>query len=349
MKKLMSILLIVVLFVSMLPLNALAATPRYVQVTKDNAPLRSGKAEKYSVVVRATKGTILEVLDSSYNWYLNKWYKVKIANGSAYIYSGNVKKVSASGFTKAITLSKSSMTLNLSGTDAQKLKCTVKYTKKTDTNVTFTSSNKAVATVNASGQVVAKKLGTATITCKHKIYGTVATCKVTVTDKVILNAVSKEQSNNHCCSGAAARAVLKCLKGSSFNKTDLQLYKEMNSEGAVWRVVNLLNKYMGKTAYKYSVCKTQSTYEQAVIKSIRAGYPVIALVKITDNKVFKYTSNGHFTVIDGFQIAADGSVTFHICDSFKTSKNGGEFNIAAKTLFKYSKSHGYPYYLILKK
>ncbi len=349
MKKLVSALMIVCLLMTMLPLNAFAASKGYVQVTKDNAPLRTGKGEKYSIVVRATKGTVLEVVDASYNWYLNKWYQVKTANGTAYIYSGNVKKVSVPGYTTALTLSKSSAELNLEGTKTLKLNAICKYKNRTDTNVVWSTSNDGVAAVDSSGKVTAKSVGTCTITAKHKVFGTTATCKITVIEKVTLNTTAKEQSNSSCCSGASAFTVLKCLKGASFSKTDLQLYKEMGSTGVVYKIRDVLNKYLNKTVYKYGTYSSQSAYEKAVIKSIDAGYPVIALVKITDSKYFAYKSNGHFTTISGYRVNDDGSVDFRITDSYKISKNGGTFWIPAKVFFKYSKAHGNPYYLILKK
>lgn len=349
MKKFLSVLMIVCLLMTMLPLSALAASKQYVEVTTADAPLRSGNTEKHSIMMRASKGTVLEVLGTTYNQYLNKWYKVKTASGNAYIYSGNVKKVSPSGYTTAITLSKSSLSLNMAGTKTATLKAICKYKSRTDSNVTWYTSHSKVATVDSKGKVTAKGPGTCSITARHKIYGTVAYCTVTVTEQRTLGTVSREQSNNKCCSGAVARSVLSYLRGSSFKKTDLQLFKEMGNSGAVYKVVNILNKYMGKTAYMYTRARTQSAYEQAVFASIRAGYPVIALVKITSSTYFKYTSNGHFTIVSGYRINANGSVDFRITDSYKTGKNGGAFWVPSTIIFSYSKAHGYPYYLILKK
>ena len=349
MKKFVAVLMILCLTLAMLPIGSFAAGKTYIEVTKDNAPLRSGKGEDYSVVVRASKGTVLEAVDSGLNIYLNRWYKVNTAGGTAWIYSGNVKKVSVSGYTTAIKLNKSNVELNLKGTKTVKLNAVCKYKDRVDPNVTWSTSDSKVATVNSSGNVTAKGIGKCTITAKHKIFGTSASCTVSVIESRTLNVPSKEQSNGSCCSGAAAWAVLKTLKGSSFKKTDLQLFKEMGSTGVVYKVRNIINKYLGTSTYGYGTYKNQKAFENAVIKSIAAGYPVIALVKINSSTYFKYKTNGHFTCLSGYKINADGTVQFRVTDSYKTGKNGGTFWIPAKTFFSYSKAHGYPYYLILKK
>lgn len=348
MKRTLTLLLAVVLLVTMLPLTAFAAKKQYLEVTKDNAPIRAKASEKGKIVQRCPKGVILEAEGSKINLYLNKWYKVRWKGDVCFIYSGNVKKVSLSNFTGALRLNKGDAKLNVSGSDTLRLKCTLKETGKTQSSVTWSTSDKSVATVK-NGVVQARKPGTATITAKHPFYGTTVKCRITVVDSKKLSTTAREQSNNNCCSGAASSVVLQNRLGSSFRKTDLDLFKEMGNSGVVYKVVNLLNKYLGKNTYEYVLKKNQKAYEDAVIASIRKGYPVIALVRITDKTYFKYTSNGHFTVINGYDVDKDGNVTFHVTDSFKTSKNGGQFKVPAKTFFSYSKSHGYPYYLILKK
>ena len=236
-------------------------------------------------------------------------------------------------FDGSLSLSSSSLSMNVTDSgDSKTLTCSVKDLNVCTSNVTWSSSDKSVATVSD----------------KDKEYGTTATCKVSVTEKKVLDVKSKEQSNGSCCGGAAACAVIRFFK-PSFSKKDTDLYKAMGNSSAVYKINNLLNKYIKNSPYAYGTYKTQSSYQNAVIKSIKAGYPVIALVKITSKTYFKYTTNGHFTVIRGYEIAPNGSVTFYIADSYRTSKNGGRFSIPAGTFFGYSKAHGYKYYLILKK
>ena len=78
-----------------------------------------------------------------------------------------------------ITLNKTSLELDLSGTKEEQL--TAKVEPK-EIEVTWTSSNSKVATVDSkTGKVTAVAIGETTITAKAKD-GTIATCKVTVKD-----------------------------------------------------------------------------------------------------------------------------------------------------------------------
>lgn len=86
--------------------------------------------------------------------------------------------MSAAAAKKGITLSKTSLTLAVGGTET--LTRTVTGYKKY--TVQWSSSDKTVATVS-KGKITAKKEGTATITAKIKGTDYKATCKVTVTKK----------------------------------------------------------------------------------------------------------------------------------------------------------------------
>ena len=89
--RIISMLLCACMLVSLVPVNAHAASETiYVEVTKDNAPLRAENNQDGAVVARYEKGIILETEGSCINKKLNTWYKVDYEGKTCYIYSGNV-------------------------------------------------------------------------------------------------------------------------------------------------------------------------------------------------------------------------------------------------------------------
>lgn len=83
-----------------------------------------------------------------------------------------------------VTLSKSLYTLIMGKTESVKLTAKVAPANATTKTVTWTTSNKKVATVSTSGIVTAKGPGTATITVKTTDGGYTAKCKITVRQPV---------------------------------------------------------------------------------------------------------------------------------------------------------------------
>ncbi len=79
---------------------------------------------------------------------------------------------------EGVELNKSSITLSKGKTKT--LKATIEPSNATIKDVTWSSSDKSIATVDKNGKVTAVKKGTATITCKTKQGGYKATCKVKV-------------------------------------------------------------------------------------------------------------------------------------------------------------------------
>ena len=74
-------------------------------------------------------------------------------------------------------------TLSLTEGDSSKLTATVAPSNAANKNVTWSSSNTSVATVDTNGNVKAVKAGTATITVTTKDGNYTATCTVTVKEK----------------------------------------------------------------------------------------------------------------------------------------------------------------------
>lgn len=79
---------------------------------------------------------------------------------------------------EAVELNKSSVTLSKGKTTT--LKATIEPKNATIKDVTWSSSDKSIATVDKNGKVTAVKKGTAIITCKTKQGGYKATCVVKV-------------------------------------------------------------------------------------------------------------------------------------------------------------------------
>ena len=82
---------------------------------------------------------------------------------------------------KSIKLNKSSISLDLSGTKTATITATIEPSNATNKEVTWTSSNTKVATVDKNGKVNAKANGTTTITAQTKLNNKKATWKITVT------------------------------------------------------------------------------------------------------------------------------------------------------------------------
>lgn len=100
--------------------------------------------------------------------------------------NGNVKPTS-------ISLSEKNLTLIIGQKKSSKLDLTIKPANA-QTKLTWSTSNKNVATVDGKGVVTGKKTGTATIKVKTD-NGLVAECKVTVKVKKISGTISKSNSS----------------------------------------------------------------------------------------------------------------------------------------------------------
>lgn len=93
---------------------------------------------------------------------------------------------------KSLTLDKSSLTLEIE--KSQTLKATITPSNATYSKITYSTSNSSIASVNSSGKIVAKKIGTVTITasCDSKV----ATCRVTVKECTQTNPTTTVNDNS---------------------------------------------------------------------------------------------------------------------------------------------------------
>ena len=166
--------------------NIVAIQNAKVELNKSKATLLTGK----TLTLKAT--VLPETLeDKSVTW---KSSNKKVATVSS---KGKVKGIKAGTATitctsKAtgetakckITVINGTVTLNKTELFVEKgkkktLTATVTPTTLEDKSVTWTSSNKKIATVSSTGKVKGVKYGTAIITCTSKATGATASCKVT--------------------------------------------------------------------------------------------------------------------------------------------------------------------------
>ncbi len=86
-------------------------------------------------------------------------------------------------FSSALSVSKESLSLKKGGTEKLAVRTSKKYIKIKDAKITYTSSNKEVASVGSKGKIKAKKAGNVVITTKVKLEGVTLEFRTSVTVK----------------------------------------------------------------------------------------------------------------------------------------------------------------------
>ncbi len=94
--KVLAIITSLILIINMLPMSTAVADAEYVEVTENSAPIRNDYYDTGDVLQWVSRGTMLRVIDSKRNLYLNKWYEVQYDTGYScirgWIYSGDVSE-----------------------------------------------------------------------------------------------------------------------------------------------------------------------------------------------------------------------------------------------------------------
>ena len=136
-------------------------------------------------------------------------YQTDIEDSDGYVSVYSISNIHPT----SITLNKTSATINKGNTLS--LTATVKPDNATIKDVTWTSSNTSVATVNSSGVVTAVKNGTAVITAKTS-NGLTATCNITV--KTPVSGISLNKTSTSIYVGSYETLVATVTPSDASNK-----------------------------------------------------------------------------------------------------------------------------------
>lgn len=201
-KKIVATMLALVMAMLLMPANLLqveaAKKPikaKSITLNRTNYTLKKGKKVKLKASVLPSNATQKKVQWSSSKKKVatvNSKGVVKAKKNGKTTITAKVKgtklkakcKIVVGTPVKKVTLSKTSQSLNVGG--SIQLSATVTPKKASNTKVTYTTSNKAVAVVDMNGKVTAKAAGTATITATSKD-GTErkAACKIKVVKPIV--------------------------------------------------------------------------------------------------------------------------------------------------------------------
>ena len=184
-------------------------TPEYAAILAE-CGFVTNKSEYEKLITSNYQANIAEGLAKAIAGYISAVNSGSSSTGSEV--NGVVKSVSVTGVTI-----KSSTTLQAGSSET--LTPTITPSNASNKNVTFTSSNKAVATVDSNGTVTAVSPGTATITVKTADGGKTDTCTVTVTAKPIpVTDVSLDKSSISLNVGSTAKVTATVSPSNATNK-----------------------------------------------------------------------------------------------------------------------------------
>lgn len=121
----------------------------------------------------------------------------------------------------SVTVTPSSLSLDLNGTKTGNLTATVNGTNNPSQSVTWSSNNTSVATVSALGVVTAKATGNATITATSQADGTKSgTCTVTVSDSTVhVTSVSLNKNSTSISVGDSETLTATVSPNNATNKS----------------------------------------------------------------------------------------------------------------------------------
>ena len=121
----------------------------------------------------------------------------------------------------SVTVTPSSLSLDLNGTKTSNLSANVNGTNNPSQAVTWSSSNTNIVTVSSSGVVTAKATGSATVTATSQADGTKSgTCTVTVSDSTVhVTSVSLNKNSTTISVGDSETLTATILPNNATNKS----------------------------------------------------------------------------------------------------------------------------------
>ncbi len=157
-------------------------------------------------------------------------------------------------------------------------------------------------------------------------------------EKNNLNVPLYQQSQTYTCGPACIRMALKKF-GISKSESTLtsQLGTTKENGTYVYKVKDCLNSNLGKNSYKYYL--TDNTdFDNKVLASIKAGYPVICHVKPKNlpNYVNQRVPEGHYIVVSGYTIqkGAITQISLTYNDPHYDNNIFGTYNVSSSEMKK---------------
>lgn len=209
----------------------------------------------------------------------------------------------------AVTISLNKTSLNLKAGGSETLVATVGPADLANKNVNWTSSNTAVATVDANGKVTAKAAGSSTITATTQTDGKTATCAVVVTKQddntVPVSAVKLSATSQNLVKGKTLALTATVEPSNATDKT----VQWASSNSAVATVQNGTVTAVGKgtatitasAGGKTASCTITVTVPVSGVKlnkksvtiNVKGSYTLVATVSPADanNKTIKWTTS----------------------------------------------------------